>query len=116
MQPWFFFGIEKISMYEGETVEVPLLKEGKGSGDVWVVTSSGTGATGASESDYVPIKQLVRFAEGESCKWINVTALTDDKTEPNEIFRLQLLAATQCSIGIPNTVIVTIKNADAVNY
>jgi hypothetical protein len=110
MQPWFFFGIEKISMYEGETVEVPLLKEGKGHGDVWVVTSSGTGTTGATEADYLPVKRLVLFSESESCKWINVTALIDYKTEPDEIFRLQLLATAQCSIGIPNIVIITIKD------
>ena len=113
MEPWFFFGIEKISMYEGETVEIPLLKEGEGSGNLWVVTSSGTGAVGAGEADYIPIKQLVRFSRNESCKWINVTALTDDKADPNEIFRLQLLATSQCSIGQPNTVIVTIKNREA---
>lgn len=100
-------------MYEGETVEIPLLKEGKGSGDLWVVTSSSTGAAGTTEADYIPIKQLVQFSKNESCKWINVTALTDGKTEPNEIFRLQLLAAAQCSIGRPSIVIITIKNREA---
>lgn len=110
MEPWFFFGIEKISMYEGETVEIPLLKEGEGSGNLWVATSSSTGVAGTTEADYIPVKQLVRFSKNESCKWINVTALTDNKVEPNEIFRLQLLAASQCSIGRPNIVIITIKN------
>jgi Calx-beta domain len=110
MQPWFFFGIKEISMYEGETVEIPLLKEGKGRGDAWVATSSGTGPAGASEVDYLPVKRLVHFSETESCKWINVTALIDYKTEPDEIFRLQLLATVQGSVGMPNIVIITIKD------
>lgn len=113
MEPWFFFGVREMSIYEGQTIQIPLLKEGKGSGNVWVVTSSGTGIAGASEADYVPIKRLMEFAKDESCKWIDVTALTDNKIEPSEIFRLQLLATAQCSIGMPNIVVVTIK--DAVN-
>ena len=100
-------------MYEGETVEIPLLKEGEGSGNLWVVTSSSTGVVGAGEADYIPIKKLVRFSKNESCKWINVTVLTVDKAELNEIFRLQLLAASGCSIGLPNIVIITIKNREA---
>jgi hypothetical protein len=109
-KPCFFFGLTEVEVKEGQTIQIPILKAGVGSGQVWVCSSSGVGINGAGEADYIPVKQLLSFATNEDCKLINLTALSDYLTEPDEIFRLQLLAAEMGTIGSPNVLVVTIKD------
>lgn len=110
-EPLFFFGISTVKIKEGETKQIPVLKSGTGPGSVWICSSSGTGIGGATEADYVPMKQLINFSEHEDCKWVKVTALSDYITEPDEIFRLQLLATDEMgAVGNPSVMVVTIKD------
>lgn len=110
MNPYFFFGLTEIEIKEGETAEMAILKSGHGRGSVWVCSSSGTGPHGASEADYIPIKRLIVFTESEDCKMIKITALADCLTEPDEIFRLQLLASGSGAVGSPSVMVLTIKD------
>lgn len=107
---YFSFGFDNAEVKEGESVDIPVIKNGSEPGSVYVCTSSGTGKNGASELDYEPFKKLIYFSANQTLRYVKVTAKLDYHEEPDEFFRVQLVAAQSNTIGTPN--IVKIKIID----
>ena len=103
----FFFGKEKYSVREGDSIEVAILRyDSSRFSSVRVATSS----MSAKEEDYTPINRILYFRIDENYKSIRVFALKDYLTEGDEFFTLQLLATEPNSIGYPS--IATVKIID----
>lgn len=106
----FSFGFDYAEVKEGMSIDIPVIKHGAEPGSVYVCTSSGTGINGATELDYEPFKKLLYFSAGQTLRFVKVVAKLDYFDEPDEFFRVQLLAVQSNTIGTPNILKIKVIN------
>jgi len=63
------------------------------------VTYETSGGTAKAGVDYVSVKGVLKFKDGEASKQIEINIIDDDSPEPDEYFNVNLLDPKNCSLG-----------------
>ncbi len=95
-----------LSVREGETLQIPVTKDGVGACTVQLRT---IGDTAVTPSDYTGFQQLITFAENDTVINVPLVTIADaDDEEQDERLRIELSLAgsTDCTLGNANGVIM----------
>jgi hypothetical protein len=106
-------GATSITVGEGESVEIDVIRSGGTTGAVTVLVATHDG-TAVAPADYSSVQTTVSFAAGDSApKRVTVAVVDDSDDEPGETFSIVLSSPTGgATLGAAQEALITIQDND----
>jgi hypothetical protein len=103
------FDVASLSVNEGSSATINLIRTGGSDTDIEVTIKSSN--VTASDSDFIPIEQVITFKEGEVEKQVTIQINADQVNEATESFKL-IISSEMDVIGTVNNITVNIQNVE----